>query len=105
MADKIQEILANRGTRYGKFKDHAKLSMKLKTIVREGRSWHIMSDSQKEGLDMILHKISRIINGDPDYDDSWVDITGYAQLVVDELRERTEEYEENIQTVDNIEEW
>jgi hypothetical protein len=35
---------------------------------------------------MIAHKIGRIVNGDPDHVDSWVDIAGYAQLVADELQ-------------------
>lgn len=34
---------------------------------------------------MIFHKIARILNGDPNYADSWVDIAGYAKLVADEL--------------------
>ena len=34
---------------------------------------------------MIFHKIGRIINGDPDYADSWHDIAGYAQLVANRL--------------------
>jgi hypothetical protein len=34
---------------------------------------------------MICHKIARILNGDPNYADSWVDIAGYAQLVADRL--------------------
>ena len=42
-------------------------------------------DDQVEALDMICHKIGRIINGDPDYADSWHDIAGYAQLVADRL--------------------
>ena len=29
--------------------------------------------------------MKRILNGDPDYHDSWHDIVGYAQLVADEL--------------------
>jgi hypothetical protein len=36
-------------------------------------------------MDMIMHKIGRIVNGDPDYADSWVDIAGYAKLVADRL--------------------
>lgn len=38
-----------------------------------------------EALEMIAHKIGRILNGDPGYADSWVDIAGYAQLVADRL--------------------
>ena len=34
---------------------------------------------------MMQHKIGRILNGDPAYLDSWVDIVGYTQLVVNEL--------------------
>jgi hypothetical protein len=34
---------------------------------------------------MIAHKIGRILNGDPNYADSWIDIAGYAQLVADRL--------------------
>jgi hypothetical protein len=40
---------------------------------------------QREALEMIAHKIARIINGDPNYADSWVDIAGYAKLVADRL--------------------
>ena len=36
---------------------------------------------------MIFHKLARIANGDPTYIDSWTDIAGYAQLVVDDLNE------------------
>lgn len=34
---------------------------------------------------MIAHKLGRIINGDPNYSDSWHDIAGYAKLVADRL--------------------
>lgn len=30
---------------------------------------------------MILHKIARIMNGDPDHIDHWHDIAGYATLI------------------------
>ena len=36
---------------------------------------------------MICHKLSRIANGDPFYADSWHDIAGYSQLVVNILEE------------------
>lgn len=42
-------------------------------------------DDQVEALEMIAHKIGRIINGDPNYADSWHDIAGYAKLVADRL--------------------
>jgi len=35
--------------------------------------------------DMIANKLGRILNGDPNYADSWMDIAGYAKLVADRL--------------------
>lgn len=47
--------------------------------------WRSLDPDQKEALEMIVHKIGRILNGDPDYADSWHDIAGYAKLVEDRL--------------------
>jgi hypothetical protein len=44
-----------------------------------------LSADQRESLDMIQHKIGRILCGDPDYADSWHDIAGYAMLVEQRL--------------------
>ena len=85
MTNIVNEVLANRETRYGSFDENAGVSVGLKDILRSGRSWDNMRPYQKEALDMIMHKAARIVNGDPDYDDSWIDICGYSQLVVDEL--------------------
>lgn len=30
--------------------------------------------------------MARIANGDPNYEDNWVDIIGYSQLVLNEIR-------------------
>lgn len=84
----LSEVLDARGGRYGVFADHANITQQLKLTIEQAlddRGKRLEPD-QKEALDMICHKIGRIINGDPDYDDSWVDIAGYAQLVADRLR-------------------
>ena len=83
----VGSVLEERGKRYGKFKDHAELSQTLKMVVydRVTERSLVMADDQKEAIDMICHKMARIVNGDPDYVDSWVDIAGYAQLVADRL--------------------
>jgi hypothetical protein len=82
----ITEILDERGKRYGKFKDHAELCQKLKHTMILTDVWQILEPDQREALEMICHKIARILNGDPNYADSWVDIAGYAQLVADRLQ-------------------
>lgn len=88
--DTISETLDARGKRYGPFVGHAKVTQRLKMIAATELFTRakVLADDQQEALDMIFHKIGRIINGDADYDDSWVDIAGYAQLVADRLRGR-----------------
>lgn len=83
----IDQTLNERGGRYGKFKDHAEVTQTLKAIIKSkmGEKWDQLADDQKESLEMIAHKLGRIINGDPNYADSWVDIAGYAKLVADRL--------------------
>lgn len=83
--DLICATLAERGSRYGEFCRHASITQELKRTVFGSCSSNHFSDSQREALEMILHKIGRIVNGDPNYDDSWRDIAGYAELVVREL--------------------
>lgn len=84
----IDQILDERGKRYGKFTGHAEISQQLKRILFTYQSVRRCSldHDQLEALDMICHKIARILNGDPNYADSWIDIAGYAQLVADRLQ-------------------
>lgn len=81
------DILAERGRRYGVFKNQAFISQNLKADIDiyVSQSGTVLAPDQKEALEMICHKIARIINGDPDYADSWIDIAGYAKLVADRL--------------------
>ena len=87
----IDKTLAERGARYGKFTDHAEITQTLKAIFKSkmGEKWDGLADDQKESLEMIAHKLGRIISGDPNYDDSWTDIAGYAKLVADRLNSET----------------
>jgi hypothetical protein len=95
MSNNINEILSERGSRYGVFTGHARITQALKRVIGEhtplgrtrddGSHGSHLAPDQQEALDMICHKIGRIINGDPDYADSWQDIAGYAQLVANRL--------------------
>jgi Domain of unknown function (DUF6378) len=84
---KVNDILNERGARYGTFTGHAEVTQGLKRFLATElkKRNKPLADDQWEALEMIAHKIGRIINGDPDYADSWVDIAGYAQLVADRL--------------------
>ena len=82
-----ETILAERGTRYGPFTGQAEISQQLKGVVRsfEASRGCDLDPDQREALEMICHKMARILNGDPNYHDSWADIAGYAKLVADRL--------------------
>ena len=84
-APSVDATLTERGNRYGKFKDHAELSQKLKEAMYCADGWECLSADMREALEMIQHKVARILNGDPTYADSWHDIAGYAKLVDDRL--------------------
>lgn len=80
----IEQTLAERGNRYGEFASHAKITQDIKRAMRQGK-WEVLADDQRECLEMLAHKIGRILNGDPNYHDSWHDMVGYAKLVADRL--------------------
>lgn len=82
----IKNILDERGNRYGEFADNAKLSQALKYDLIYFEGYNQLSEIHKEALDNICQKIARIVNGDPNYEDNWVDIIGYSQLVLNEIK-------------------
>lgn len=86
-ATNVDATLAERGKRYGTFTGHAEISQALRTVIWDYAKQRqcVLTADQCEALIMISHKIARIINGDPNYHDSWHDIAGYAKLVADRL--------------------
>ena len=83
----VDAILDERGARYGKFIDHAEVTQNLKNVMMTHlqKQKRTLIVDQQEALEMIFHKVGRILNGDPNYADSWIDIAGYAKLVADRL--------------------
>lgn len=82
----VESTLSERGKRYGEFEDGAKIMQSLKTVMRETEGWSRLTPSQREGLEMIQHKIGRVLNGDSNYDDNYRDIAGYATLLLEECK-------------------
>ena len=80
-----EQTLQQRGNTYGCFNSHAKITQDIKRAMQQGRAWSLCTDAQKESLEMIAHKIGRIVNGDPRYKDSWHDLVGYAKLIDDKM--------------------
>ena len=82
------EIIANRAPRYGKFADRARIVQGLKQVMELSPNWIILPADQRQALEMMAEKISRILNGNHNDIDSWRDASGYPQLVVDRLEEQ-----------------
>ena len=87
MTQNIDAVLTQRGNQYGSFEGHAHITQDIKHAMKSGVSWQSLTDSQKEALEMVAHKIGRICNGNPNYKDSWTDIIGYTRLVEKDLPE------------------
>lgn len=75
-------ILQSREKTHGSFEKNAEISQELKDIfakhlVRQGIR---LCPAQRESLDMIALKLSRILSGQANFEDHWLDIAGYAKL-------------------------
>jgi len=84
-ANKLAQTLAERGSRYGDFTDHARICQNLKRTMCAEAGWDRLTDVQKQSLEVIADKVGRILSGDPNYADNWHDIQGYAKLAEDRL--------------------
>ena len=84
--DDISATLAQRGLRYGKFENHAKIAQGIQDVLREAPNWNKLDPDMRQALSVIADKMARILNGDPYYDDNWHDIAGYSKLVEDRIK-------------------
>jgi hypothetical protein len=81
----ILSLLAEREKTHGPYAVKAEIIQELKRVMGAYPGWHNLSDEMKESLDMIQHKVGRILSGDPYCKDHWDDIAGYAKLVSRDL--------------------
>lgn len=86
----VDQILGERGNRYGTFESNAKTCQLLKNVLHSQGGWYRLSYVQREAVEMMMHKISRLVNGDATYLDTVVDIAGYNQLMLEHMRDRNE---------------
>lgn len=87
--DKTKNILNERGQTHGDFNFVAITSNLLKESIRDNPNYKNLPVQVKESLDMILHKTSRIVNGNCYFNDHWQDIIGYSQLILNEIEKGT----------------
>lgn len=82
----VDQILYERGQRYGKFSVHAQIAQNIQNAFRAGY-WTILPPVHRQALTVIADKIARVLSGDPMYIDNWKDIQGYSKLVEDWIKE------------------
>jgi len=71
----------NRDHQHGGLESVGIVSQQIKNSMREGVNWETNSlhPAAKESLDMIAHKIARVLSGSDPHDfQHWEDIAGYA---------------------------
>lgn len=92
----VRAVLDQRGENYGDYRTMAEIAQRLKTVLRDAEG-NCCSRYQTEALELICTKMARIVNGNPDHTDSWIDIAGYAKLVAEalELDERAKVFLES----------
>ena len=78
-----QALIIERGKTHGDFTDHARITQNIKAMMYGETSYMSLTAPARESLEMIAHKIGRILAGDPNFRDHWADIAGYATLVAE----------------------
>jgi len=81
----IEATLQSREKTHGSYSVQSAMSQRLKGHIRTSPNWHDLPEYMRESLEMIEQKIARILSGNACEPDHWVDIMGYAALVLREL--------------------
>ena len=81
------KVLEERGKVHGDFGTHAAIAQSLKVVMHSAPAWGSLDVDIKEALDMIQHKIARVLNGNSEYIDNYRDIAGYATLIQKRLQD------------------
>lgn len=73
-------LTAIRGPVHGNFAEGAGITQSIMDMLSKASSWPRMNAAQKESVHMVIHKVHRIVTGNPNHQDHWDDIAGYAHL-------------------------
>lgn len=83
--DNVEQVLVERGKDYGDYASKAQFIQNVKLLMRMSPSWYGMDADMRESMEMIAHKMGRVVYGNPAHKDNFLDIAGYAKLVADRL--------------------
>jgi hypothetical protein len=74
------EIIVERAAVHGDFARRAEFAQRLKSQFVAHPGWQNLSPAQRETLESVLTKMSRIMCGDAAHPDHWIDGAGYFEL-------------------------
>ncbi len=93
MTKNVEGTITERGSVYGPYSVNSDLCQAIKELFRRRPGYMALNTFERESLDMIFHKVSRIVVGaesgatPASRVDSWHDIAGYAKLSEDRVKE------------------
>lgn len=79
-------LLVTRQSTHGDFKENARISQGIKEWLRSSDGWKDLADIEREAMDMIALKFSRILSGKSLEKQHWEDVVGYAKLVEEQCK-------------------
>ncbi len=82
----VENILAERELDYGDYRNIARFTLMAHSMLTSMDGADGASDAAIESAHMILQKLARAFNGNPNKKDTWDDIAGYATLVSKTLK-------------------
>lgn len=80
-ASQVDATLAERGNRYGTFKDNSVIYDELIKVFQSSPNYASAPPEVRHALGNIATKLARLLTGDVMYFDNWRDIAGYATLM------------------------
>ena len=85
-ADGVEKVISTREATHGSYADTARVAQTLKRVLRnETAHYETLNSRQRESLDLICTKLARIVSGNANEPDHWLDIQGYAKIAIDEV--------------------
>lgn len=81
----LKEVLNQRQKTHGEFSEVSKTYSDFIKILERTGFFDKCEDYHRLAIDVIFQKLARILNGDMNFYDHWVDICGYSELVKKEL--------------------
>jgi hypothetical protein len=74
------KIIAERGKTHGNFMMQATTAQQLKHVMRTTPNWPDLHPQQREALEMLATKLSRLLHGSPQHVDHWTDAAAFLGL-------------------------